>query len=76
MRHLFVLIRDLAKGFDDVLRLPLGCQCKAVERLHQFDRVKVAVILFDADTLAVVFKRKAERLVIFRREGRCHGLVD
>ena len=75
MRRLFILIRDLTKGLDDALRLPLSSQRNAVEDLHQFDRVKVAVVLFDADALAVVFKRESECLVHFRREGRRHGLV-
>lgn len=75
MRQLTVLIRDLAKGFDDVLRLPLSCQCKAVEHLHQLDCVKVGVILFDAHALAVVFQREAERLVNLRRVGRRHVVL-
>ena len=75
MRQLFILICNLAQRVNYALRLPLGGQCEAVEHLHQLHCVNVGVILFDADTLAVVFQRQSERLVNFRREGRRHGLV-
>ncbi len=75
MRQLIVLICDLTERVDYALRLPLGCQCEAVEHLHQFHCMKVAAVVFDANPLAVVFKREPERLVNFRMGGRCHVVL-